>query len=304
MLTPIALLPHALPAVVAWIATALGLVLVGVWTTPATYTTGETMTASLLNAQLRDNLLILKASIDNAGGVFLTPVYTAMTGTKDDYAPGLVGSTALICTNATLLTINGMVPGEDGQRLVIVAVGAGNVALAPEALTSLAANRFTNYATASSAMLSGGSGSAEYVYGQGRWRMIAHEQGAWLPFTSVWSAVTTAPAIGNGTITGAYWLKGRTMSCRVILTVGSTTTFGTGAWQLSLPTAAVVPIVVNAAALLFAGTGYYPATGLYASPLSAVSLIGAASGASIGVGVPVAWVAGNVVNLQASYEQG
>lgn len=61
--------------------------------------------------------------------------------------------------------------------------------------------------------------------------------GAWTPFTPPWTAQTTNPAIGNGTITGAYVQIGKTVHFRFKLIFGSTTTGGSGTWMFSLPVA-------------------------------------------------------------------
>lgn len=62
--------------------------------------------------------------------------------------------------------------------------------------------------------------------------------GAWTSYTPAWTAATTAPDIGNGTLVGYYLKIGRTVHVAVILTCGSTTTYGSGAWSFSLPATA------------------------------------------------------------------
>jgi len=59
----------------------------------------------------------------------------------------------------------------------------------------------------------------------------------WTSYTPAWTA-TTDPVLGNGTILGRYMKIGRTVTATVFLTCGSTTTYGSGAWNFSLPTAA------------------------------------------------------------------
>jgi len=55
-------------------------------------------------------------------------------------------------------------------------------------------------------------------------------------YTPQWSTNgSTQPDIGNGTLKGRYTLSGRLCTVQVDLTAGSTTTFGTGAFQISLP---------------------------------------------------------------------
>lgn len=60
-------------------------------------------------------------------------------------------------------------------------------------------------------------------------------QAAWASFTPTWTGSGTNPALGNGTLTGKYTRFGKTLFGRVILTAGSTTTYGTGSWRFSLP---------------------------------------------------------------------
>ncbi|MGW1158421.1 hypothetical protein ACWD5Q_06510 [Streptomyces sp. NPDC002513] len=62
--------------------------------------------------------------------------------------------------------------------------------------------------------------------------------GAWTVYTPAWTASTTNPVIGNGTITGRYMKVGRTVYCHINVTAGSTTTFGSGNYSFSLPFAA------------------------------------------------------------------
>lgn len=62
-------------------------------------------------------------------------------------------------------------------------------------------------------------------------------QSAWTSYVPTWTGTTTNPVIGNGTITGAYRRIGKTIEFRISVTAGSTTTFGTGVFQLTLPVA-------------------------------------------------------------------
>jgi hypothetical protein len=57
----------------------------------------------------------------------------------------------------------------------------------------------------------------------------------WIAFTPVWTSTGTQPAIGNGALIGRYLTIGPLCFIRIRLYCGSTTTFGTGAFQFSLP---------------------------------------------------------------------
>jgi hypothetical protein len=65
---------------------------------------------------------------------------------------------------------------------------------------------------------------------------------AWTSYTPAWTTDGgTQPVLNNGTITGAYKQIGKTVFVRVKLNAGTTTTFGTGAFQFSLPVSASSP---------------------------------------------------------------
>lgn len=57
----------------------------------------------------------------------------------------------------------------------------------------------------------------------------------WATYTPTWTAATTNPVIGNGTITGRYRRIGTTGHIRIVIRPGSTTTFGSGSYSVDLP---------------------------------------------------------------------
>lgn len=63
---------------------------------------------------------------------------------------------------------------------------------------------------------------------------------AWSSYTPAWTSSGTAPALGNGTLTGAYIQHGSTVHVRIVLTLGSTSTVGTGLYRFSLPVGGMV----------------------------------------------------------------
>jgi len=62
--------------------------------------------------------------------------------------------------------------------------------------------------------------------------------GDWAAYTPAWTSSGTAPALGNGTIVGKFVQIGKTVAGRIFLTMGSTTTYGTGNYLFSLPVTA------------------------------------------------------------------
>lgn len=153
---------------------------------------------------------------------------TTSTGTQNNFALS-ANAGLLLCNNASLLTLTGLAAGYDCQILDIVAIGAGQVDLANQNTSSTAANRLINTATATIS-LSGGSGSARLRYdaSTARWRVLSHEQGAWITrtfnagdYTANGSMTWT---VGSGDVTRcAYLLRGRALTVSIYL---ATTTVG------------------------------------------------------------------------------
>ncbi|MFJ6348674.1 hypothetical protein ACIQKB_04255 [Streptomyces sp. NPDC092046] len=130
---------------------------------------------------------------------------------------------------------------------------------------------------------------------------------AWTSYTPVWTAATTPPALGNGTLLGAYMKVGRTCHVQLDFTAGSTTTYGAGQWSFSLPaqaTAVQGPRIglaqangtiraaghtnVSASATTF--QCFFPQT----SSVSNLSPNGAAN--------PFTWASGNTLRCTLTYE--
>jgi hypothetical protein len=83
---------------------------------------------------------------------------------------------------------------------------------------------------------------------------------AWVSYTPVWTAASVNPAIGNGTMTGQYKVIGKTCFVRGNIVMGSTTTFGTGEWYVSMPfTASNADAILMTANLLDQGSAWYNA---------------------------------------------
>ena len=84
---------------------------------------------------------------------------------------------------------------------------------------------------------------------------------AWTAYTPTWTAASSNPAIGNGTIEGYYKVVGKTCFVRGNIAMGSTTTFGSGEWYVSMPfTASHADAILITANLLDNGTASYNAT--------------------------------------------
>ena len=57
-------------------------------------------------------------------------------------------------------------------------------------------------------------------------------------FTPTWTSSGTAPALGNGTLSGRYFRLQKLVFVQTLLIAGSTTTYGTGTYRFALPVTA------------------------------------------------------------------
>ena len=76
--------------------------------------------------------------------------------------------------------------------------------------------------------------------------------GDWTSYTPSWTATTTNPSIGNGTLSGEYLQIGNIVHVALTMRAGSTTTFGSGDWLFNYP----VPPDTGNANIYQVGTSY------------------------------------------------
>lgn len=74
------------------------------------------------------------------------------------------------------------------------------------------------------------------VAGGVKWAATAAGLGAWTTYTPTWTASSSNPVLGNGTLLGRYKaLDANTYIISVQVSMGSTTTYGSGTWRFALP---------------------------------------------------------------------
>jgi len=131
----------------------------------------------------------------------------------------------------------------------------------------------------------------------------------WTSYVPVWTASSANPVIGNGTITGSYVIIGKTCFVRGNIAMGSTTTFGTGEWYVSMPIPAInADAILLTASLLDNGSAWYNAIMIGAragfdtkAPLQYVNFTnGTAS--DVNVTQPFTWANGDRFIWNGSYE--
>lgn len=133
----------------------------------------------------------------------------------------------------------------------------------------------------------------------------------WTAYTPTWTAATTNPSIGNGTLAGRYTQIGKTCVLVIGLTMGSTTTYGSGEWSFSLPKTAKNTSGINyygVAHIRNAGTANYERVAQIAPPVSTTvinTFIDPTSGSNsfnISSTVPFTWGDGDALGIEITYE--
>lgn len=132
-------------------------------------------------------------------------------------------------------------------------------------------------------------------------------EGAWTVFTPLWTSSGTAPAIGNGSLTGGYRQHGRTITVRWFWQAGSTTTFGTGSWFFSFPSGKPhVSLGSNQVGVgsAFGSRSTFRNGTAQADPsdMTRIRISDAAVGTLWGTTVPATWTSGDYINITMTYE--
>ncbi|WP_433415014.1 hypothetical protein ACQP1V_36215 [Microtetraspora malaysiensis] len=133
----------------------------------------------------------------------------------------------------------------------------------------------------------------------GRWSDL---YSPWAGYTPSWSAATTAPVLGNGTLTGAFIQISRTVHLRLRLVIGSSTNAGAGAWSFSLPTNHVLTAIQTIGGFVSnsAGSVRWPVSG-YLSNAGGIERLGTLNNI-LGPAAPFSWASNDQLVLTGSYE--
>lgn len=135
---------------------------------------------------------------------------------------------------------------------------------------------------------------------------FAYIGAAWTAFTPTWTAVTTNPAIGNGTLTGAYRQFGKSLWVAFYIEAGSTTTFGSGEWILTLPNS--LSSVAGRKQMLggfiedSSSANRYPIAGVINASATTVSRMASNASTGITATVPFTWAASDYLILEGILE--
>lgn len=127
--------------------------------------------------------------------------------------------------------------------------------------------------------------------------------GAMAAYAPTWTAVTTNPAIGNGNIAAAYTQIQKTVFFRITLTLGSTTTVGSGAWLFTTPTTMINPDSLPVGACIVKKGGARFAATPYVNASNQIALLLTSNNALVTNTSPTGtWASGDVVSIFGTYE--
>lgn len=129
----------------------------------------------------------------------------------------------------------------------------------------------------------------------------------WKDFKPVWTATTTNPVLNNGTLRTRYVRTGNVVHFQGVLTPGSTTTFGSGEYRLSLPVTAVAGISwqsIGGGWVLDVSTGNaWNTTAFFAGSTTIVLRMGTGSGANgWSNSAPFTLAQSDIVSFYVTYE--
>jgi len=123
---------------------------------------------------------------------------------------------------------------------------------------------------------------------------------AWSAYTPVWASSGTQPVLNNGTLTGFYRQIGQTVNFRMTLLMGSTTTFGTGTYSITIPVATsltgqVLPCNLNDASSI-------PNVAMAIINISTTMIFYGQGSAATSNTVPITWASGDQIVVCGTYE--
>lgn len=126
-------------------------------------------------------------------------------------------------------------------------------------------------------------------------------QSAWTNYTTSWTSSGTNPAIGNGTLAARYHRIGKSIWWYVSIVTGSTTTYGTGRWQVTLPEPVIGRLSTTGVARDTSGSDDWMISGILSGSVCFLGLVTGPVSALTGT-APFTWAAGDTLYIGGSYE--
>jgi hypothetical protein len=124
----------------------------------------------------------------------------------------------------------------------------------------------------------------------------------WTSYVPVWGNTGTGNTLGNSTIAGKYYQVGKSVTFKLIFSLGNTGAAGSGAYTFTLPTTVGGSWGDNFAAMLTdASVGSYVAIAqTYLTDKCVVMAAGAPNGVT--GALPFAWAVGDNILITGTYE--
>lgn len=230
---------------------------------------------------------------------------TTSTGTQNDFS--LSGKlTILRCNNASALVFTGFTVGgaapAAGDRVIIENIGSSTVKVTNQDAGSTAANRAIFPSTQGQILGASGSMTLAYDGTTARWRIVSVEPGEAISYTPAWTSNGAAPAIGNGSIAGAYIQRGREVWFRFQFSLGGTSTVGTGNYRFSLPLTSSAALSQFSGKILDAGVAHYVVVGSTITSTATFEVYRNASGGAVDATDVTLSTANDSLNVSGTYE--
>lgn len=123
----------------------------------------------------------------------------------------------------------------------------------------------------------------------------------WTSYTPAWTSNSVNPTLGNGTISGAYLLAGKLVIGKIKLTLGSTSSVGSGSYRWSLPVTAGDSSDYATGSILYndaSGSKYAATAGL----VSNTTIAGWQNSGALTASNPVVPANGDIYTIEFCYE--
>lgn len=137
------------------------------------------------------------------------------------------------------------------------------------------------------------------------WRPAVHA-GEWYEYSPAWTSTGTQPNLGNGVANGRYMRQGMTIFFHAEIIMGSTTTYGTGQYDLLLPwtarTTSPTQYVQSRVSDSSAGQAYAGQSGALTDTFVRLQVQGAADLDNVAQGTPVTLASGDSLHAWGTYE--
>lgn len=149
-----------------------------------------------------------------------TVVLSTTAVNQNNWAPGLSGHTVIYWSGAANISVTGLAGGVSGQIVRFRNTGTFVATFPHNSASSSAGNKLFNAVTSQGTPVAAG-GHVDYQYDGTQWRLVDHEQGAWITPTYAagdYTASVSTWGVDSGDVsTNAYRLVGNTITWTFLL---------------------------------------------------------------------------------------